>query len=304
MSESGWTPIDVRIERFGREPESYFALFNLTNPLALWEIAIGRVSSHVGADASGFGMSAWAYKLLAGVAANGVSQRYLDEMTLELNRRTVAPDAVPRLDCVYLLPDLATAQRAVGRWGWTHLTISEVQFWPTKETSVDSEWITTRLGSGTTDWFSAYWSGAACNQQPITELLANGVGLVIDNELRSTAYHRVLKEFPGAARILAASAAGFWCGYDTVGQVKYGAVQSSEGLQVGAYLYMADFESTDTFDREAVNRQCEEDGVSFGPGDDFDEEADLVIPDLRPWAFTLNIPGIAEPLASVPHDGQ
>jgi len=279
---SRWTPIDRRSERFGREPESYFAVFNLTNPLTLWEIAIGRVSSHVGADPSGFGISAWAYKLLAEVAKNGVSQSYRDEMALESNRRTAAPHAVSRLDCVYLLPDLPAAQRAVGRWDWTHLTISEVLFWPTRETSVDSEWITTRLGSGTTDWFSDYWSGGACNDQPVTEVLANGVGLVVDNELRSTAYHRVLKEFPGAARILSSSAAGFWCGYDTVGQVKYGAVQSSEGVQVGAYLYMADFESGGGFDPEAVNRQCEEDGATFGPGDDFDEDADLVVPDLRP----------------------
>ena len=86
--------------------------------------------------------------------------------------------------------------------------------------------------------------------------------------------------------------------------MKYGAVQSPEGLHVASYLYMADFESTGTFDLGAAHRQCLEDGAIFPVGDDFDEDADVVLPDLRPWAFILRIPGIAEPLASVPHDVQ
>ena len=126
MSVNRYTPIDVRTERFGRDPETYFGLFDLTKPLALWEIAVGRVSSHVGTP-SGFGLSAWTYSLLAQIATNGVSQKYLDEIALELHRRTVAPDSVSRLDCVYLFPDLMTAQRAIARWDRTPVCQGEVR---------------------------------------------------------------------------------------------------------------------------------------------------------------------------------
>ncbi|HRE01627.1 MAG TPA: hypothetical protein PLV68_10025 [Ilumatobacteraceae bacterium] len=127
------------------------------------------------------------------------------------------------------------------------------------------------------------------------------MGVVVDNDLRAEAYGRLLEEFPGASRLLSASAAAFWCGHDTAGQVKYAALQTEAGLQVAPYIYMGDFEAGSTMDLAAAMRRCVHDGAVFPIAEGTDEADDISLPDLRPWTFTVQIPDRAETLTSVPH---
>jgi hypothetical protein len=297
-----YTPIDVRVRRFDREPEILFGVFDLLSPLARWEAAVGRISSHVAAAPEGFGLSAWGYRLLEQLATHGLTQKYRDEMALEIVRRTHYPEVVSRLDCVFLFPDRDTAIRATTRWGWPERHVSEVAFWPSNSTKVDTEWISERMGRGTDGWYEPYWSGKPCNESPLHELLSMGVGIILDKHLRAAAYNGLLAEFPKASRLLSGSATAFWCGCDTAGQMRYAAVRSGPGLHVAPFIYMGDFESGRGLDLDSAYARCLDDGAVFPLAPGVEELDYLELPDLRPWSFDVAIPDDAETLATVPHD--
>ncbi|HSB86619.1 MAG TPA: hypothetical protein VLD86_09925 [Ilumatobacteraceae bacterium] len=83
--------------------------------------------------------------------------------------------------------------------------------------------------------------------------------------------------------------------------LKYAALQTEAGLQVAPYIYMTDFETGSAVDLQAAHRRCIDDGGRFPIAEGTDEADDISVPDLRPWAFTVQIPDRAETLASVPH---
>lgn len=83
-----------------------------------------------------------------------------------------------------------------------------------------------------------------------------------------------------ATKLLAFSAAAFWCGYDTAGQVRPGVRMTDAGLTVDHYIYMADFETGGSLDMAAVVQQCEADGAIFSYDPRCDELDEIRLPDL------------------------
>jgi hypothetical protein len=63
-----------------------FAYLNIENPMVAWEVGIGRIRSSSDRPRDGFGVSVWAYSLLRRYAANGLDQRFRNEILLEAVR--------------------------------------------------------------------------------------------------------------------------------------------------------------------------------------------------------------------------
>lgn len=94
-------------------------------------------------------------------------------------------------------------------------------------------------------------------------MLARGVGLIENADLRREAYERIYQEFPLASKLLSLSAAAFCCGCDTAGQVKPGVVTTNDGIASSYYIYVSDFATGSGLDLAAVIKACQSDGAVF-----------------------------------------
>lgn len=286
------------------DPIELYACLDISNPMIEWEVAIGRISSGVERSPDGFGISARMHSLLRLAAANGIDQRLLNEFKLERVRQQVAPNAVSRLDGLYFFRSYDEALRGLDRFGWHHKVdlLARVLFWPTAVTEVDSEWITSHLREPDEDWMPGYWSGVPAGGEPLIEVLAQGVGLIDNTELRRRAYEGAVKRYPLFSKVLSFGAAAFWCGHDTVAQAKPGVLLTDGGITASAYIYMKDFEAGSALDMEKVIDQCISDGAVFPYDPRCDESDDLVLPDFTELTATITDPEFRR-LAGEVHDG-
>jgi hypothetical protein len=266
-----------------------YVCLDISDPMVAWEVAVGRISTSVERTSDRFGISLWTHRLLRSFGSNGPSKRLLREFELERVRARVMPDAVSRLDGLYFFRTEAEALRAIDLWEWSEKAsfVSRVLFWPTVTTIVDSEWITEDLFGDDDHWMPRYWRGEQRSDAPIPEVLVRGVGLIDNADLRRQAYERMCHEFPLSSKLLSFSAAAFWCGCDTAGQVKPGVVTTDDGIASSYYIYMKDFETGSGLDLTAVMKQCQSDGAVFPYDPACDEEGGLHLPDFRRCNVTI-----------------
>ena len=260
-----------------------YACINIADPMVAWETAVGRFSSGVSKTPDGFGISLWTHKMLSGYGPRGPSKRVLRELRLERVRQRTAPSSVARLDGLYLFQSETDARRAIERWEWSADThrLSSVHFWPSSTSIYDSEWITEDILGDDESWMPRYWRGEARGADPILEVLARGVGMIDNNDLRREAYERMSRGNPLSSKLLAFSAAAFWYGCDTAGQVKPGVLITKDGIASQYAIYMKDFETGSGLDMEAALRMCEADGAVFPYDGICDELSTITVPDFR-----------------------
>lgn len=188
-----------------------YAYFNINNPMVAWEVAIGRIRSSCDTTCEQFGISVWSYSLLRKFSTEGTNRRFINELLLESVRQATNPLAVSRLAGVYFFEREKDAFSALDRWGLTRHKpfISEVDFSANKLTKVDSEWITTYLGSEKQNWMEDYWQGKTLGIHPLTEVLASGIGMICNKNLRIEAYKRVSNRWPDSTPLLAMACCAF-----------------------------------------------------------------------------------------------
>lgn len=188
-----------------------FAYFNIDHPMVAWEVAIGRIKSICDRNEDKFGVSLWFYGLMEKYIKDASSTSVINEFKLELVRQNIFPEKVSRLQGVYFFESKYLAETALDRWGLSHRKkyISEVYFSGNSYTEVDSEWITSYLKSDDIEWMPKYWSGETLGVKPLTEIIASGIGIIHNNELRSLAYQRVIEKWPTTSILLNACIATF-----------------------------------------------------------------------------------------------
>lgn len=131
-----------------------YAYLNITNPMVAWEVAIGRIRSACDTTREQFGVSVWSYSLLRKFSIEGANRRFINELLLESVRQRAHPQAVSRLAGIYFFESESDAHSALDRWRMPERKpfISEVSFSANNLTRVDSEWITSYLGSEERNW--------------------------------------------------------------------------------------------------------------------------------------------------------
>jgi hypothetical protein len=121
--------------------------------------------------------------------------------------------------------------------------ISEVSFSANSLTRVDSEWITSYLGSKERNWMEDYWQGKTLGVRPLTEVLASGIGMVRNRVLRVEAYKRVANLWPHSTPLLSMACSAF-CEeqLEDIGLTKP-ALTADNGVVRGMhYIYIGDLE--------------------------------------------------------------
>ena len=180
--------------------------------MVAWEVAIGRIKTASEDQATEFDLSLWQFSQLARKVKTGRNPVLDDELRLEAYRIQNYPHCVSRLRGAYFFESREAAEAALDKWNLRHRIkyISQVNFSAEAVTRVDSEWITSRLSkSDSSDWFESYWSGKPQGDEPLTEVLASGVGVVVEPELRKAAYLRIKKTWPTSTPLLGAAYCAF-----------------------------------------------------------------------------------------------
>ena len=119
---------------------------------------------------------------------------YLDSI-----RKTTQPNAVSRFDGLYFFKSRNDAKKA---YEYMKLTINkeyltEINFSANKYSEHDSMYITGKLSSdNSNDWMQSYWNGETLYKEPLIEVLASGIGVVINSELREKAYWNIVNKNP------------------------------------------------------------------------------------------------------------
>lgn len=271
-----------------------FAYVNIDNPMVSWETAIGRIISH-DENQHGLALSLRAFAILREYAQKGYTPRFINELRLELIRKKCYPNQVSRLKGIYLFDSNEKVEMAFHRWRIriNKSYITQVNFSATRVSRLDSEWITTYLATENIEddsWIHSYWKGETCGENPLTELIADGIGLVCNNELRRQAYHATMKRVPTLSKGLGLSAYGFYCGHENVGQM-FPSIQILENNKIRGQ-YLADFreftENFNSFDFKECIKLATKNGIKFTYDKICDETNDIIIPeDFKGFEFIL-----------------
>lgn len=241
-----------------------FAYLNIDHPVVAWEVAIGRIKSVFDERYPNFGISSWQFSLLDKYSKNGYNTKFINELLLEKKRQINHPHKVSRLQGLYFFENEDDAHRALDRWGLSKYRgyISPVRFKPEKITKVDSEWITSYLNSGkSTDWMEDYWRGETLGIRPLTEILALGVGVVLNYDLRIQAYKNIYYSWPDSTPLLAMACCAFQVkNLDDIAIIKPALLRENDKIKG---VYCVNIEDLKLKEKEVVEAMdyCKEHGV-------------------------------------------
>jgi len=220
-----------------------YAILNIENPIVAWEVAIGRIKSVPESEynINNSWLSNWSYSLLRKYATKGNIYSFINELKLEQIRLDNYQNSVSRLRGIYFFENIEDAYAAIDRWGFkSNLKkyISEVLITVNKLTKVDSEWITFYLGNKNNNdqWIHNYWQGKIHGEKPLYELIIEGVGYVLNQEIRKEAYSKIYYKYPTATPLLAMACCAFnVSGIEDIA-ISRGYLTSSNDKILGQYI--------------------------------------------------------------------
>lgn len=232
-----------------------YAYVNIDHPMVAWEVAIGRIKSICDDQDDDFGVSLWFYSLMQKYVKDPLSNCVNNEFKLELIRKNEFPNQVSRLRGVYFFESREMANIALDRWGLSKNKkyVTEIDFFGNNYSYVDSEWITDYLESDNDDWMRKYWGGETLGVKPLTEILASGIGIIIDKNLRMQAYNKIIDKWPTSSLLLNACMAAFAeKNMEKIGQSIPAIVNESGVLKGKFYINMNDMNNRETEVVEAL----------------------------------------------------
>lgn len=203
---------------------TFYAYINIHDPLVAWETAIGRYCSADNLEADQvFSISLRQFYLFKKYSISGHSTpQIINELKLENIRSQLYAHLPSRLRGVFLFESLEDAEAAAQRWDGNHFSssfLSEIEMQPEKIAKLDSEWITSNLAANNkSSWIDYYWQGETYGIKPLTEVIASGMGLILNQDLRERAYRQVMKLSPKSIPILAVACIGFYLGFNRIAQ--------------------------------------------------------------------------------------
>ena len=275
------------------EQRKLYAYLNLDNPIVAWEVAIGRIESIC--YKSEFGVSIWFYNLVRRYLSDNHDEKFQNELALEKVRTDNFNDKVSRLTGIYLFNTREMAEIAIERWGLNKSykkTIAEIEFHGLNFTEVDSEWITDYLGSApepNASWMHNYWSGVTRGENPLTEVLASGIGYINDKKIRSMAISKLYDKWATSSLLFNAAIAGFATReMDQICRVKPAILREDDGSLSGEiFIDMNDFNQNQKQIVAALNKMYD-DGYEPPIVAPNDPNAAFALPDLRELFFSTS----------------
>lgn len=275
------------------EQRKLYAYLNINNPIVAWEVAIGRIESIC--HDNEFGVSLWFYNLVKDYLSGNKQEKFQNELALEKVRLDHYKEQVSRLTGIYLFKTREMAEIAIDRW---HLDnnlknyIAEIDFHGESFTEVDSEWITDCLGTPletNADWMHSYWAGKTRGENPLTEVLASGIGYVKDKKIQSMAIRKLYDMWATSSLMFNGAIAGFATGeMDQVCRVKPAIIRENDGSLSGSiFIDMNDFNEKQKQIVSALKKMYD-DGYEPPIVAPNDSDAAFALPDLKNMFFNTN----------------
>lgn len=280
-----------------------FAYLNIDIPMVAWEVAIGRIKSTCDNNPENYGVSIWQFNQLRNLSRLGEAPAIVDEFRLEAFRQANTPQKVSRLQGVYFFESEKIAHAALDRWGLSKYKkyISQVNFSANEISRYDSEWITTFKGKGKSDWFESYLAGETLGVAPLTEVLASGIGFVMNKDLRIEAYKRILERWPTSTPFLYSAICAFGeANIEDAALVRPFLLNNGSSI-VGTFIIHMESMSLHQAEIAQAIGLCKEKGMSLPIVLPQGEDAFSTVPDFRGENFTLEIPNAQEEFSSIHH---
>ncbi|WP_147407820.1 hypothetical protein [Rhodopseudomonas palustris] len=182
---------------------SVYAFLDVDHPAVQWAVMRGMLvsSSHV-SDSEGF-----VSFMQAGIVAAGNNARLFNEAIIELYRQKNFQKNQSRMRGMYFFGSRAEAEARINDADWPAYFKPEnlVEFdlhCDEMPTVVDANWITFaevdksgRIPIDSLEWISRYWEGKQYNDRPVWEVIANGVALVLDENIRRACTLKLERQF-------------------------------------------------------------------------------------------------------------
>lgn len=222
---------------------------------------------------------------LSSMLQNSSVKRLTAEISLELVRRTVAPDSVSRLRGVFVFNEVESVSKIweSNNWGGHFIDeyLADVGVCARKLTRVDAAWIADIIGHEgqlLPDWGKAainYWSGLPRSQTaPIWEVIVDGRFSIWSMHSKQSAVQEITALWPNSLGLLVHSMNCFSLG-SLDGQTFPGLISKKTGVLLDHYLRMVD--SKDTLFIEKIRNLPKTDPNSFAGHPDFSR---MHLPDL------------------------
>lgn len=281
-----------------------FAFLNINDPIVAWEVAIGRIFSNNSITYQNLGISFFFRNRLKQLSISGPNQHIINEFNIERHRQKYYPSNVSRLEGVYFFETEAMAHLAIDRWNFPpqmHEFISEVTFSGDRYSYYDSEWITHLMNSNDQDWYENYLAGKTYGDKPLTEIITEGFGIILNDKLRQKAILKVIDLFPTSSLLLAVGMAAayklnIW---DASLSKSFMYIEDNE-IIIDYFIKMDTFEKNQIEIGEALVECYKEKIIPF-PIILCNDLASFSLLDLRKEKFSLKIPEVNE-LFSIIHN--
>jgi hypothetical protein len=181
---------------------------NITNPIVAWEVGIGRISSidssiNLNEETRKSFLSLWQYSRLKIASEQNNWQPFILEMRMEYIRHLDFHHKVSRMRGCYFFESRELALSIVENFNWNGIGfkedfLSEIEFIYDDESNIsiyDSAWITSTMSDTE---IKCYLNEDTKYENPASEFLCYGHGIVLNQELIDAAEKRVREEFPNA----------------------------------------------------------------------------------------------------------
>jgi hypothetical protein len=270
-----------------------FAFLDLEHPAVAWAVMRGMV---VSADQTyppphpGFTSF-----MLAGMIEWQNNTRIFNEAIIEEARLRQFQHQVSRLRGIFFFRSQTEAEARIGDPDWPPYfkrdNLIEFELSPVAPlTVVDANWITLaplgpdfRLQMDDLDWIEKYWNGLQYQKEPVWEVIANGVAVILDEKVRRRSYDYVRQVFPKShipilmARL--ASEAGTLGGLTTPFLVR----RDSENIELGYLWSDREFHDPEIIKKIAAHPDAGALGRMMRENETWN------IPDFRPYGRTFKL---------------
>ena len=193
--------------------------------MVAWETAIGRIcSASVLHNQGVLSLSIRLFSLIRGAINTQNISKIKKEFEIELFRRIDFPKKISRLTGIYFFESKEDAEVIVGREGWrssrfNQKYLSKVHLIKGEVSRFDSEWITSNFASKDTGWIHSYFAGETYGVNPLTEVIASGVGEILNQKLKEQAFKYIARNYPDSLPLLILSRLAFTNRFLDAGQV-------------------------------------------------------------------------------------
>lgn len=273
-----------------------YAFLDIDNPMVAWEVAIGRIKSACYDRVGEFGLSIWNYNLLHTYLKNGTDERIQMEFELEKVRITGFNEKASRLKGIYFFESYKDAKESLVQIasGYDESYISEVSFDAKKLSKHDFNWITNSKNMESKEWMDKYWSGEDYSDKPIYEVIAEGIGIILNSDLRNRAYKTIYDYYGDSTTLLAMAICAFQAKrLDNVLTIKPALIMKESKL-IGSYFIDTSYLDTNQGELIEAIGICKSMGIFPPIKRPKNEEALANLPDLRDYGFELDINELEE----------